>query len=139
MDGRWQVLLDRSTTEAVRLCGKAASYWLVKRELYREEDGLNANEVWALLVQKEQAKQRKIKRAMATLELDDSVERREPIPDDVKIFVWRRDQGKCVKCGSTKDLEFDHIIPHSKGGSSTARNIQLLCAVCNGIKGPNLI
>jgi len=76
---------------------------------------------------------------MATLELDDSVERREPIPDDVKIFVWRRDQGKCVKCGSTKDLEFDHIIPHSKGGSSTARNIQLLCAVCNGIKGPNLI
>ena len=21
------------------------------------------------------------------------------IPDEVKEFVWRRDQGKCVKCG----------------------------------------
>lgn len=57
--------------------------------------------------------------------------RREPIPEDVKFEVWRRDGGKCVICGSQKNLEFDHIIPFSKGGSSTARNIQLLCQDCN--------
>jgi len=56
---------------------------------------------------------------------------RGPIPSDVKIAVWRRDGGKCVKCGSEVELEFDHIIPVSKGGSSTFRNVQILCKKCN--------
>lgn len=50
------------------------------------------------------------------------------IPTTVKLEVWKRDSGKCAKCGATEDLHFDHIIPWSKGGSSTsAENIQLLC------------
>lgn len=49
----------------------------------------------------------------------------------VKREVWRRDQGKCALCGSNLLLEFDHIIPYSKGGKSTSRNIQLLCQTCN--------
>lgn len=56
------------------------------------------------------------------------------ISDEAKEFVWRRDQAKCVKCGSQDSLEFDHIIPFSKGGSNTARNIQLLCEKCNRSK-----
>jgi len=51
------------------------------------------------------------------------------IPPGVKLEVWKRDKGKCVKCGSTDNLHFDHIIPFSKGGSSlVAENIQILCA-----------
>ncbi|MHA1973022.1 MAG: HNH endonuclease [Candidatus Hodarchaeales archaeon] len=51
------------------------------------------------------------------------------IPPAVKLAVWKRDRGKCVLCGSTDNLHFDHIIPYSKGGSSlVAENIQLLCA-----------
>ena len=51
------------------------------------------------------------------------------IPSVVKLEVWKRDMGKCVLCGKTNNLHFDHIIPYSKGGSSlTAKNIQLLCA-----------
>ncbi len=53
------------------------------------------------------------------------------IPNKVKLEVWRRDYGKCVECGSKERLEYDHIIPFSKGGSNTARNIQLLCENCN--------
>jgi hypothetical protein len=63
---------------------------------------------------------------------------RHTIPDDVKIFVWNRDGGRCVKCGSQVNLEFDHIIPIAKGGSNTARNIQILCDKCNRIKGADL-
>jgi len=51
------------------------------------------------------------------------------IPTSVKIEVWKRDKGRCVKCGSQDNLHFDHIIPYSKGGSSlVAENIQILCA-----------
>lgn len=51
------------------------------------------------------------------------------IPPRVKLEVWKRDKGKCVKCGSTDNLHFDHIIPFSKGGSSLVpENIQILCA-----------
>jgi hypothetical protein len=53
---------------------------------------------------------------------------RRVIPTWVKLEVWKRDSGKCAKCGATDDLHFDHIIPYSKGGSSnTPDNIQLLC------------
>lgn len=56
---------------------------------------------------------------------------RENIPQHTKDKVWKRDEGKCVKCGSEIKLEFDHKIPVSKGGKSTYRNLQLLCENCN--------
>jgi uncharacterized protein (UPF0248 family) len=60
------------------------------------------------------------------------------IPQEVKQAVWQRDQGKCVQCGATTYLEFDHIIPFSKGGASTVNNVQLLCRKCNLVKGGRL-
>jgi hypothetical protein len=51
------------------------------------------------------------------------------IPSEVKLAVWKRDDGRCVQCGSTDNLHFDHVLPFSKGGSSLlAENVQLLCA-----------
>ena len=57
--------------------------------------------------------------------------RRPPIPKDVADAVWNRDGGKCVYCGSTENLHFDHIIPFSKGGDTSVENLQLLCRKCN--------
>jgi hypothetical protein len=58
----------------------------------------------------------------------DHSEPRRVIPTQVKLEVWKRDKGKCVICGATDELTFDHIIPYSKGGTSlSAKNIQLLC------------
>jgi hypothetical protein len=63
---------------------------------------------------------------------------RAPIPRNVKMYVWQRDNGRCVECGSKERLEYDHIIPVSKGGSNTARNLQLLCERCNRSKGASI-
>ena len=50
------------------------------------------------------------------------------IPSDVKREVWRRDGKKCVICGETENLHFDHDLPFSKGGTSlSAKNVRLLC------------
>lgn len=57
------------------------------------------------------------------------LDRNRLIPASVKIEVWLRDKGRCVTCGSTNNLHFDHVIPYSKGGSSlVAENIQIMCA-----------
>ncbi|BCL61910.1 hypothetical protein DGMP_26030 [Desulfomarina profundi] len=61
--------------------------------------------------------------------------RRKAIPRTVQREVWQRDGGMCVECGSKAYLCFDHIVPFSKGGSNTVRNIQLLCENCNLSKG----
>ena len=54
------------------------------------------------------------------------------IPTSVKVDVWKRDKGRCVICGSIKNLHYDHDIPYSKGGSSiTVANVRLLCAKHN--------
>lgn len=60
------------------------------------------------------------------------------ISQQVKDLVWNRDGGKCAQCSSNVRLEFDHIIPFSKGGSNTYRNIQLLCEKCNRQKTNNI-
>ncbi len=60
---------------------------------------------------------------------------RTPIPEAVRSEVWRRDGGKCVQCQSVQNLQFDHIIPVSRGGATTVANLQLLCLSCNASKG----
>lgn len=67
---------------------------------------------------------------------DDAIDRY--ITQYVKDKVWRRDRGRCVQCRSTEKLEFDHIIPVSKGGNSTYRNVQLLCEKCNREKSDRI-
>lgn len=56
---------------------------------------------------------------------------RQPIPSAVQVAVWARDGGRCVTCGATADLHFDHIIPVAKGGGNSEENIQILCRSCN--------
>jgi hypothetical protein len=64
--------------------------------------------------------------------------RRRGIPQAVRREVWRRDEGRCVDCGSKEKLEYDHIIPYSRGGSDTVRNLQLLCEPCNRRKSATI-
>ena len=60
------------------------------------------------------------------------------IPQHVKAAVWQRDGGRCVQCGENTYLEFDHVIPRSKGGATSEANIQLLCRRCNQQKSDRI-
>ena len=42
----------------------------------------------------------------------------------------------CRKRLVLKNIVCDHIIPLSKGGESTLKNLQLICKTCNTRKGP---
>lgn len=54
------------------------------------------------------------------------------ISSEIKKEVWKRDQGRCVICGDTKNLHFDHDLPFSLGGTSlSAKNVRLLCVKHN--------
>ena len=119
---------------------KNKTWWMFKNEFYWEDEGFTENEVKALILDKVQQKKRKIENAIARTSNQKikPANGRQPIPDNVKMFVWQRDNGRCVKCGSQEKLEYDHIIPIAKGGSNTTRNIQLLCEKCNRSKGANL-
>lgn len=63
------------------------------------------------------------------------------IPRDVMLKVVRRDGQICQKCYEPvrdDQVEFDHIIPFGKGGSSTPENLRLLHRDCNREKSDSL-
>ena len=55
-----------------------------------------------------------------------------PLPSAwVRMYVWRRDRGRCVRCDSRERVWFDYIVPVWEGGSIAEQNIQLLCEACS--------
>jgi hypothetical protein len=103
-----------------------------------DRDGLDLEEMSLLVKHFVLSQRQQFKRLSREIEAFENLDRlihRDPIPESIRIFVWQRDQGKCVECGVREALEFDHIIPISEGGSSTERNVQLLCSQCNKKKG----
>ena len=112
--------------------------WLYKDSVY-EIKGKNSQEEIILLImefaEKENHKFERLKNKFSGNQSDELNYERTRIPEEVRIAVWRRDQGRCARCGNRENLEYDHIVPVSKGGGNTERNIELLCQDCNRVKG----
>ncbi len=55
---------------------------------------------------------------------------------DTKLrdFIFQKFNYKCVYCGK-KGEEIEHIIPKSKGGTNSIKNLTLSCRKCNIAKG----
>ena len=127
---------------------RVSETWLFKGRVYHAKDehsrssGLYSEEHVKLLIlelhDRERRRLEKLKRLYSVSADEESSGRRERIPERVRIEVWRREGGKCARCGSREDLEYDHIVPVSKGGSNTARNVELLCQRCNREKSSNI-
>lgn len=56
------------------------------------------------------------------------------VSETTKKIVYTRDGGVCQCCGTSQNLQYDHIVPFSCGGKNDVSNIQLLCQSCNGSK-----
>ena len=53
------------------------------------------------------------------------------IPSALRHEVYMRDGGTCRNCGSSHDVEVDHIVPIGFGGTDELSNLRLLCRKCN--------
>lgn len=62
-------------------------------------------------------------------------ERPRYIPRRLKSLVIEKFGRLCRFCGTASNIEFDHIIPISRGGETTISNLQPLCKPCNLRKG----
>jgi HNH endonuclease len=116
------------------------TYWWFQNRFYWDNDDLAQQEVYALLITRQQRERQRIQMAQAIVAIGVAPRpaSRVAIPDDVKQFVFARDSGRCRQCGATSDLQFDHVISVVLGGGPTADNLQLLCGPCNRRKGAGL-
>jgi hypothetical protein len=116
------------------------STWVFKGDRYDINGKYSLEQQKLLILETVDAERRKFERLK--LKFSGATGGTEPgrprIPESVRIEVWRRDGGQCVRCGSRENLEYDHIVPVSRGGSNTARNIELLCESCNRSKGAQI-
>ena len=121
------------------------SLWAFRRKAVQVKDA-GAASIQAIILRVKHAvlqEEKALARIQREVEAFENMERvvsarRERIPESVRLFVWQRDAGKCVQCGSRERLEFDHIIPVALNGSNTERNIQLLCERCNREKSKRI-
>jgi hypothetical protein len=135
---------ERPVAVALDGDGGRRCYWWFRGRFWWEEEGLEADDVMALVLERERRRERRLDRARAGLASADGppggggVAGRQGIRLEVKRAVWARCGGRCVECGGDSLLEFDHVIPLAMGGSDSERNLQLLCSECNRRKGASL-
>lgn len=52
-------------------------------------------------------------------------------PAFTRFNVFLRDSFSCQYCGAKHDITFDHVVPRSKGGTTTWQNVVAACSPCN--------
>lgn len=114
--------------------------WQTSDGYYWDDDGLDAEAVALLAWDRLRRQDARVERLRKIRASEEAVvgARRERIPEEVRIFVWSRDDGRCVRCGAEEDLQFDHVIPVARGGGNAPENIQVLCGTCNRAKGDSI-
>ena len=56
-------------------------------------------------------------------------------PAFTRFNVFLRDRFTCQYCGTREELTFDHVIPRSKGGTTTWENVVAACSVLQSAQG----
>ncbi len=123
------------------------TWWWFKDMFYWDSSGYSDQDVVALVRDRERREHDKLARAHMLLQVEQAQQtggggsfrpRRGTLPQAMRRVVFERDGGQCVQCGTTFDLQYDHILPVALGGATTVENLQLLCGTCNRAKSANL-
>jgi 5-methylcytosine-specific restriction endonuclease McrA len=131
-----QTTLQQETHDKLRYAQKLLSHRLPSGDIAQVLD----RALDALIVQLE--KQRFGATSRPRSRAQDAPERapRDPryIPRAVQRAVHARDQGRCTfvdasgrRCGSATFLEYDHVVPLARGGTSSVGNLRLRCRAHN--------
>ena len=135
--------LDQDNGQLIDLEWDASKFemWLYQDAVYEIRGSYTDKEKKLIILEfadKERQKSERLTAKFSADQIENVKYERTRIAENVRIEVWRRDQGKCASCGSREKLEYDHIVPISRGGSNTARNVELLCETCNRAKGDRI-
>lgn len=106
---------------------------------YWDDDGLDAEDIQALVLQRKRRLEQKVQSARSLMRAgEDGRPTRVAVPTELRRAVFERDGGRCVECDGAFDLQYDHILPVAHGGATTLQNLQILCADCNRRKSDSI-
>jgi 5-methylcytosine-specific restriction endonuclease McrA len=109
-------------------------WWWYSDRFWWDDVGLSAREVEALVLRSDFSHQRRAEE-LANARASLLGEERESLPERslppvVRFAVRCRDRGRCVDCGSSRDVGYDQIVPYSRGGWRWIANVELRCEPC---------
>jgi len=119
-------------------------WWWYRDRFWWDDEGLSATEVATLVLRTDLQRQQQADdlarvRASVLGHEPPPLREAEEVSPIVRFAVWCRDRGRCVDCRATEDLEYQQIVPFSKGGLRWIANVELRCAVCRDRRMLNTI
>jgi 5-methylcytosine-specific restriction endonuclease McrA len=122
-----RVLVLNATYEPINVCTvRRATVLLLKQKAELVERA-----TWTLRSEHTQLPRPMVIRLVSYVKVPRDTHRRKI----TRRAVFARDGWACQYCGARSNLTVDHVIPRSKGGTSTWENIVASCAPCNRRKG----
>lgn len=135
-----EAALQMQTREPVQLWRDGRrNLWQFLDGFWWDDDGLDAEDIKALVLQRKRRLEQKLQSARSLMKAEeDGRPKRVGMPAELRHAVFERDGGRCVECGGSFDIQYDHILPVAHGGATTLENLQRLCAECNRSKSDSL-
>ena len=127
-----QLLIDLWATHTVAEITQAVNAWHERNGQLKgwrywpvtTEPGVMYQAAKLTLISKQKASafHRKVKKLRARMHY---------VNPKVRAAILARDNHRCLLCGATDNLEIDHIVPATNGGTSSPQNLQTLCHTCH--------
>jgi 5-methylcytosine-specific restriction endonuclease McrA len=135
-----EAALQTQTSEPVLMCCDGRrNLWQYLDGFWWDDEGLDAEDIKALVLQRKRQKERKLQSAHSLMRAEENGRpTRTHISEELRRAVFERDGGRCVECGGNFNIQYDHILPVAHGGATTLENLQLLCADCNRRKSDSI-